>query len=340
MTGLEKLKVGIIGCGAISGVHADAIMSSENAVLTAVADIDQDVCKEAAQRYGCTGYTDYYDMIRSEAIDAVHICTPHYLHVPMAIQALKAGKHVMVEKPIAIGVEEAGELIEVAKAAGKHLGVAFQNRYNNTSKQAKALLEKKALGEIKGIKGLVTWYRDEAYYKDSSWRGRHDTEGGGVLINQAIHTLDLMQWFGGEMLAIKGNIDTRMLDTVIEVEDTADATVYYDKGAVGIFYATNCFTTNSSVEIEIHCEKGMLTIKDGELTKVCDGKKEMVVDDHHDGKYKSYWGDSHKKLIESFYKGIITDDETYYVTGEQSICALEMIKGIYASAKTGKKYYF
>lgn len=337
---MENIGVGIIGCGAIFGVHADAIANNPSVKLIAVADIMEEKAKTAAERYQCTYYTDYKEILGDSRINAIHICTPHYLHAPMAIEALNVGKHVMVEKPVALNVKQAWEMVEAARKNKKLLGVAFQNRFNNTSVKMKEILCEGRLGQIKGMKGLVTWHRDEPYYTQSGWRGKFATEGGGVLINQAIHTLDLMQWLAGEVEAIKGHVDTRVLDNVIEVEDTADATIYFKNGAVGLFYATNGYTTNSSVELEVHCEKGVLNIKDGNLTLTAGKKTEHITDDHHNGKYKAYWGDSHKKLIDRFYHCIFNKDEKGYVAGEEGITALQMIECIYRSSAQNEKCCF
>lgn len=334
---MKKLNAAIIGCGAIHQIHADAIQSSEHAQLYAVADIDEQKASKAGSQYHCKYYTDYKVMLENENIDVVHICTPHYLHAPMAVDAVKAGKHVLVEKPVALNVQQALHMLEEVKKHDRFVAVSFQNRYNNTSVKVKEILDSGQLGKILGIKGIVTWHRDVPYYTESGWRGRFETEGGGVLINQAIHTLDLMQWFGGEVEAIKGHVDTRVLDQVIEVEDTADATLYFKDGAVGVFYATNCHTTNSPVEIEIHCEKGTLRIVDGELLMLQDGRKECIASDHHNGAYKDYWGTSHKKLIDHFYQCILEQDEEDYITAEQGIEALKLLKGIYDSSSKGEK---
>jgi len=338
MNKMEKLGAAIIGCGAIHGVHADALTKSEYAKLICVVDIKEDRAKKAADKYGCEWETDYKKVLERKDIDVIHICTPHYLHASMAIEGLKAGKHVLVEKPAAINVEQAKQMMDAEKEYGGFLGVCFQNRYNPTSVKAKEILNSGELGKILGIKGLVTWYRDSEYYLTSGWRGSFETEGGGVLINQSIHTLDLMQWLGGDIEAIVGSVSTKSLADVIEVEDTADAVIYFKNGARGIFYATNCYTNNSAVEIEIHCEKGILNIKDGELIKYSNGIKERIVDENNKtSPYKNYWGNSHAALIRDFYKSIQNNDFSGIISVEEGIKSLKMIDGIYKSASTGNK---
>ena len=329
---MKKLKAAIIGCGNIYVNHANALINSDFAELIAVTDINENKAKVAADKYNCKYYTDYKEMLQNTDIDVVHICTPHFLHSTMAIDCIEAGKHVLVEKPMDISVKKAEEMIAAKNKYNKHLSVVFQNRYNETSIKAKELIEQGTLGKIKGIKAIVTWNRDKNYYVSDSWRGKWATEGGGVLINQAIHDLDLIQWFGGAIDSVKGNADLRMLNGVIEVEDTADATITFSSGAVGIFYATNCYSMNSSVLIEIQLEKGSLRIEDGKLNLLKDGTVTLLCSDiSSDSAAKSYWGEGHKRMIKCFYESILRNDESY-ITAEEGIKSLLIIEEIYKSA--------
>jgi len=256
----------------------------------------------------------------------------------MAIKFLKENINVLVEKPLALNYEDGRKLIKAAAKSKAQLGVSFQNRFNENNQRAKKIINDGSLGKIKGIKGLVTWHRDKDYYLKDEWKGFYDTEGGGVLINQAIHTLDLIQWFGGTVEAVKGNIDTRVLDKVIEVEDTADATLYFKDGFTGIFYATNAFSSNSPIEIEIDCEKGNMRLFDDQLII----KKENQLDsfiENNDSDYKAYWGYGHQILIDSFYDDLENEIKENTITAAEGIKTLELIKGINTSSKTGKKYY-
>lgn len=331
---MKKLRSAIIGCGNIYTNHANSLLNSEFGELVAVVDIKEDRARKAAAKYNCAYYTDYIEMLKDESIDVVHICTPHYLHSTMAIEAMKAGKHVLVEKPMGINIEKAKEMIKAKEEYGKFLGVSFQNRYNDTSIEVKRLIDNGSLGKVKGIKAIVTWSRGKDYYLSGEWRGKWDTEGGGALINQSIHDLDLMQWFGGEIESIKGNADIRVLNDVIEVEDTADATIRYKNGAIGIFYATNCYTTDSSVQIEVHLDKGFLRLEEGELYLIENGTKTLLCyDTSPDSEGKSYWGAGHKKLIRKFYECIVNNDKEGYVTAEEGLKSLEMIEAIYKTSK-------
>ncbi len=246
------IKAAIIGCGAIYQNHAGSIIESDKARLEAVCDIDATRLEAASRKYMCRAVADYREILDDPAINMVHICTPHYLHAPMAIEAMRKGKHVLTEKPMAISVEQAEEMIKVSSETGMRLGVCFQNRYNQMSRKILDIIRSGEAGGLKGAKGFVTWYRSEDYYRNSGWRGTWEKEGGGVLINQSIHTLDLLNWFaGGDIKSLKASVDTRRLEGVIEVEDTADAFMKTKTGAPVLFYATTGYCANSRVEMEI-----------------------------------------------------------------------------------------
>lgn len=329
---MKKLGVSIIGCGSIFINHVNAIINSDLVDLVSVVDIDEEKAKEIAKNYGCKYYANYKEMLQDDHVGVVHICTPHYLHGSMAIDAMKSGKHVLVEKPMGINEEVAKEMIEVSKVTKRHLGVSFQNRYNPTSIKAKEIIKQGTLGKVIGIKGIVTWCREKEYYTESSWRGKWSTEGGGALINQSIHTLDLMEWLVGDIEKIEGHASTRVLKGVIEVDDTAEATLYYKNGARGIFYATNNFTMNSPIEVEIHLENGTLRISDSQLVQKVNGSYEVIADDtNNDTGAKSYWGKGHEKMINKFHKSVIENDYNGYVTGSEGIKSLKIIDGIYKS---------
>ncbi len=327
-------RAAIIGCGAIHRLHANALQTIPNAQLTAVVDNIKYRAEDAAEMYGCPMYVDYHDVLSDESIDVVHICTPHHLHYSMTMDALEAGKHVLTEKPIATRVSDAEAMVSKAVQVGRRLGVTFQNRYNPNSRRAKELLEEGVLGDILGLKGLVIWHRNESYYNSEDWRGSWDLEGGGVLINQAIHTVDLMQWLGGPVTSVSGQIATHALSDFIEVEDMASGFLKFANGASGVFFATNDFSANCPVEVEIHGTKGSLIVRgddlllNGELVDIQSVTGQTV-------KNKSYWGLGHQDLISSFYTALESNSREY-VPGEEGLKALAIIKGFYHSALKGK----
>lgn len=337
---MKKLGIAIIGCGAIYQNHANAVINNEKSYLVCVVDKDENKAKEVAKKYDCDYYVDYKEMLENDDVDVVHICTPHFLHGTMALNAVNKGKHVILEKPVALNYEEAMNMTEKLKESDRIVAVCFQNRYNNTSEKIMEIINNKSLGNVRGVKGYVTWFRDKEYYQGSDWRGSMATEGGGVLINQSIHTLDLLQWFGGKMKSLYGHVSTRLLNGIIEVEDTADATVKFCNDAIGLFYATNDYVTNSPIHMEVLFEKGQLTLMDNKLYLMQDDKMEIVASDIVDANEKSYWGNSHEKLIDNVYECIINNTEDY-ISVEQASVALHMIKAInYSSKNNNIEYLF
>ncbi len=336
---MKKYNAAIIGCGAISPIHANAIRGSSRANLYAVCDILPEKAGALAEKYGCKWFADYKELLMDTGVDVVHICTPHYLHRVMAIDAMKSGKHVLVEKPIATRSIHGEEMVNVSRETGMRLGACFQNRYNDTSVKIKQFLESGKAGRIIGARAFVTWHRDRNYYAGSDWRGKKATEGGGVLINQAIHTLDLLQWFLGDVERVKGNVDTRLLKDVIEVEDTAEATIIFKSGAVALFYATNCYAKDSPVEMEIICEKAVLKLSGGLTISCSDGTREYTEDTDLKTGGKPYWGCGHAALIEDYYD-CLAEEKPFRVDGRQALPSLRIIEAVYDSSRTGKDMLF
>lgn len=329
---MKILNAAIIGCGSIYGNHAEAIAGLRASRLYAVCDTDRKRAGDAAHRYDCSFFTDYRLMLEDKNIDVVHICTPHYLHSAMAIDAMKSGKHVLTEKPMAVSVEEALEMNRVSRETGMTLGVCFQNRYNATSLRIKEVLQSGKAGRLLGAKAIVTWNRKGKYYTESDWRGKRETEGGGVLINQSIHTLDLMQWFMGDIDGIQAHVDIRLLRGIIDVEDTADATISFANGSSLLFFATNNYVTDAPVEIEIICEKAVIRLMEKLTIKYSDDTVEEVQETDKVTGEKAYWGCSHKYLIQDFHNSLL-EGRTFDLTGEQGITAIKIIDAIYKSSE-------
>ncbi|MCG8500382.1 MAG: Gfo/Idh/MocA family oxidoreductase [Firmicutes bacterium] len=342
---MNKYRVGIVGCGNIFPMHAFPVNRLDNAEVVAVCDVKEDRAKKQAEKFNCHAYLDYKEMIDKAELDVVHICTPHYMHAPVAIYAAKAKKHILTEKPMSIKLEDAEAMIEAAKENGVTLGVIFQNRYNPGSVLIKETLTAGALGKILSGRALVAWDRSDEYYSKSDWKGTWDKEGGGVVIDQAIHTLDLMRWFvDSEIEHIDANIGNRSHERV-EVEDVAEGIIRYKNGVITGFYTINYYTYDAPVEIELHCEKGIAKMEGDRASIRFNDGREWIADvnpeeafDYGDG-VKNYWGISHIKQIQNFYecleKGTQPD-----ITGEDAIKTQKMVCGIYASGKTNQKIYF
>ena len=306
------LKAGIIGCGAIFPIHANAIKKLDNAQLVAVCDIDREKAEQAAEKYDCKAYTDYKEMLAQA--DVVHLCLPHYLHAPVAIDCLKAGKAVLTEKPMAIEYSDAEAMVKTAEQTGSPLHVIFQNRFNDGSVLVKKLIDDGSLGKVLSARAFVTWKRQADYYTSSNWKGTWDKEGGGVVINQAIHTLDLMRWLvGSEVKDIAVTMANRTIPE-IEVEDTAEGMITFESGVKALFYVTNCYASDAVIQLEVLCENGtaMLTAADAVVT-FKDGRVENSKhkSDENGIEGKGYWGSSHKLQIEDFYNSLEKGTEVF-----------------------------
>lgn len=326
------LKIGVIGLGDISTIHILAIQDNPEAVLTAVCDLDESLAVA-----GTAFYTDYREMLAMEALDCVHICLPHHLHYAATKACVEKGVHVFQEKPLALNAIEGGSLVELEERhENVKICICLQNRLNETVEKLREIVESGEYGKVIGVKGLVAWFRPKAYYDIKPWRGRMDLAGGGVMINQALHTMDLMQLLGGEIVKIKGSID-QLLDYGIEVEDTANARIQFTNGATGLLFATNANTVNSSVELQVILEKGKFTIKDSILTQSGDdGRKEEIIEDEKLPGTKFYYGASHAKLINQFYECIKNDTDDY-IHAKDAQTSMEMIQAIRDSSDNRKE---
>lgn len=329
----ELLKVGIIGLGDVSPVHLNAIKTNPDSELAAVCDQD-----ESLRRFWqeVPFFTDAETMLQTMQLDVVHICLPHDLHYPMTELCVQNHVHVFLEKPVAVNYQEALLQKELAAATDQKICVCFQNRYNQSFLKLQEILKQEATGKVLAVKGLVTWFRPESYYTAKPWRGTKKEAGYGSIINQSIHTLDLIQLIGGPLESCKASL-TNLADYQIEVEDTASASFHFKTGVKAFFHATNVYTDNSSVELQVITETGKFTIKDNGLYRTNqDGRKELLVEDDLLPGTKSYYGNGHVQLIARFYKSILhgTDD---YVTIEDALPSMEMIEMMDRSSKNGQK---
>ncbi|MGJ9460359.1 Gfo/Idh/MocA family protein [Oceanobacillus sp. CF4.6] len=324
------LKIAVIGLGDISKIHLPIIQDNPNVELVAVCDIDETLKTTVSD---AVFYTDYHEMLEKETLDCIHICLPHYLHYLAAKACVEKGVHVFLEKPLARSAEEGMSLVDLEeKYKDIKLCVSFQNRLNETFETLQEIVESGEYGKVTGLKGLVTWFRPKSYYDVKPWRGNMKQAGGGVMINQAIHTLDQMQLIGGEINTIRGSIDN-LFDYGYEVEDTATANIQFKNGATGLFFATVTNATNSSVEFQVILEHGKLTIKDSILTKTNDkGEKERVIEDAKLPGAKFYYGASHSKLINYFYT-CIENDSQEYIHAKDAQKSMEIISAIRRSSE-------
>jgi predicted dehydrogenase len=306
------MKAAIIGLGAIAPMHINAL-EAIGAEIVVRAD------KE----------THYNDLLARANFDALHICLPHFLHAEVAIAALEKGVHVLCEKPMATNVGDAQKMICAAEKSGAFLGVVFQNRFSPGAALIKNALESGELGTVKGGHIRVMWHRNDAYY-ESDWRGKIAKEGGGVLINQAIHMFDMANFFLGEPTDVQASIANRA-HPKIEVEDVAEGVISYGAARVS-FFVNTYHPYDAPATIELLCENGHAELSGENATiKFNDGRKKTAGPDTEAQKkfgMKQYWGVSHVKQIKAFYD-CIKQGKSPSPNGAEALRTQKLINKIY-----------
>ena len=264
------LRFGIVGCGMIAAVHAEALRSLDGAVLSGVADVKKESAEAFAARFGITAYADYAAMLADEAIDVVCICTPSGFHAENALLALQAGKHVAVEKPMAMTTADADKIMETTSEMGKLVTVISQMRFAPDVIRLKKAIDTGALGTIKLCDLYMKYWRDPSYYQNSPWKGDRALDGG-VLMNQGIHGVDLLRYLMGDVHVI-GSVADRLTHK-IEAPDTALALVRYECGALGVIEASTAAYPGFDLRLEIIGDRGHAVFRDDYLeTFTVDGK--------------------------------------------------------------------
>lgn len=322
-------RVAVIGCGDISAVHVDAIRAMADAELVAVCDIDGTRADAAARHYDAAPFTDHIRLLRDVRPDVVHVCTPHAQHARIAVDALQAGVHVVLEKPVARDPRQAAQVVAAAERSTAKIAVCFQNRYNTPVRAAYDLLHSGRAGHVRGGAGTVMWHRTPEYYAASPWRATWSGGGGGLLMNQAVHTLDLLLWLIGPVSRVQGTASRRALP--IEVEDTAEMTLEHEGGARSVFYATVAHTANEPITVDIVADNAHLSLRGGLTVAWADGHVDTVPADRARDGERAYWGTSHRRLIADFY-GRLDDPEPFWITPADAARTVEVIHEVYATS--------
>lgn len=366
---MKIMKVGIIGCGGIFSQHAFPLHLNSNTEVVAVCDNKPAPLADAKALFNYDGYSDYHELLKRDDIDVIHVLTPHNLHAPMVIDAANAGKHVLTEKPMSIGLDEAKKMLEAGKRNGITIGVISQNRYNACSQAVKKAVVSGSLGKVISQRVILTFGKPESYYKASDWRGTWEQEGGALLIDQSVHQLDLARWIADGLVSSVDASLTNRRHPYIKTEDTAEGLVEYHNGASMVFYATNNLKFDAPPLVETYCEKGIasLGMNDATITYT-DGTENLVVNNPMDGydeaefiaffkktpfemamKILKQWGIvgspitwkgshgffglSHIKQINNFYESLAAGVRPD-IDAEEAIKSQAMMWGIYESAKT------
>ncbi|WP_127585523.1 Gfo/Idh/MocA family protein [Paenibacillus koleovorans] len=330
----KRVRFAVVGCGAIAKSHLTGIEMTDIAELTAVCDADPGRAAEYAGMYGVRAYTDYAELLADEEVDAVCLCTPSGMHAEQTMQAARAGKHVVSEKPMAIVLDDAHRMIEACEANGVKLTTIFPRRMTPTSQFAKKLLDEGRLGRLSLCSGYVKFYREQAYYDRAGWRGTWAMDGGGAMMNQGIHTIDLLQWLAGPVVSLQAY--ARNVLRRIEVEDTAVVSLQFCSGALGSIEATTTAYKQPLHQITIHGEYGTLILTDDEITTL-----EVVGDPIELPALPSFslFPDGHAAQIRDMAHAIL-EDRAPFVSGKDGLHSLEIILGAYKSQQQAREIVF
>ena len=251
---MEKVKTAIIGCGKVSDLHATALKQAPESQFVAVYSRNAEKAKQYGEKYGVRGFSDIREMIAS-GVQAVTVCTPHPAHRDAAVVAAGAGAHVLVEKPMASTLQDCDAMLAAAKKANVKLGVVCQRRFYEPSQRMWRAIQDGKIGAPALGTVLMLGWRDQKYYESDPWRGQWRAEGGGVLVNQAPHQLDLLQWFMGpidELFGVWSNLN----HPYIEVEDSAVAVIRFKSGALGNIVVSNSQNPGIYGKVHVHGQNG------------------------------------------------------------------------------------
>ena len=335
---MPKLKVAIIGCGRISHKHIEALIkNNKEAVIVSVCDIIEDKAIERKKQYEdvikeskVKVYTDYIKMLENEDIDVVAISTESGYHAKHAIDCLNKDKHVLIEKPMALSVEDADNIIALAKEKNKKVCISHQNRFNPPIQKLRRAIEEGRFGKIINGTARILWTRDNNYYKQAPWRGTKALDGG-TLMNQCIHNIDLLQWMmGSEVERIHAERDTYLRN--IEMEDFGAILMRFKNGAIGMVEGSACvYPKNLEETLSIFGEKGTVVIGGLAVNEI----KTWQFEDERDydkedesSEVDSVYGKGHTPLYKDFIDAINNNREPL-VSGEEGKKAMEIILRAY-----------
>lgn len=341
---MQRVRFGVIGVGGMGVAHATLIQRIEETELTAVCSASAERTQYVALQFGVPGFTDYRELLGSGLVDAVLIATPHPLHTAIALCAFEHGVHVLCEKPLAVSISEGRQMVDSARERGLLFGAMLQMRTEKHFRIARQAVEEGIVGNLLRAHTIATWCRSEAYYRSAAWRGTWAGEGGGVLINQAPHHLDIFCWLAGMPCEVSAQVRTRYHQ--VEVEDEAFALLEYPNGAHGYLYV-NLNEMPPTRHFEIVGEGGKVVI-DGEqvtVTRVVPPVPEYMQ------KAQDMWElpatqpvtvkvpeseTGHEAVIRNFARVLQGKEERLIAPGEEALWSLELANAIILSAKRGK----
>ncbi len=338
---------GVIGCGMIAKFHARAIADIAGAKLVGCYNRTAPKAEALASEFGGQVYTDLDEMLARDDLDIVTICSPSGAHMEPCVAAAQAGKHVIVEKPLDVTAERCRVMIDACDNAGVKLATIFPSRFHQASKLMKRAVEQQRFGRLALGDAYVKWYRTQQYYDSGAWRGTWQFDGGGALMNQAIHSVDLLLWLMGPVVDVMAHTAT-LAHERIEVEDVATATLRFASGALGTIEATTAGFPGSLKKIELTGTQGTAILEEEDIikwefaeqtaedeklradmlgrTKTGGGAGDPAAIGHH----------AHAELFRDFLQAI-EHDRPPIIDGREGLRSVELILAIYESAKTGRR---
>jgi UDP-N-acetyl-2-amino-2-deoxyglucuronate dehydrogenase len=337
---------GIVGCGMISNFHARAIADVRGAKLVASFDTRAESAEKFAAANGCQAYTDLKKMLADPKVEIVTIATPSGAHMEPAVAAARAGKHVIIEKPLEITLKRCDQIINACEKAGVKCGAIFPSRFHDSSVKLKKAIDGGRFGRLTLGDAYVKWYRTQEYYDSGAWRGTWVLDGGGALMNQAIHSVDLLTWFMGPVAEIQANTAT-LAHQRIEVEDAAVATLRFANGALGVLEATTAAFPGYLKRIEIHGSEGSALLEEEDLRAwdFAKSRKEDKAILEQMKRHKSTGGGAsdpaaighhgHTLQFQDFVDAV-KKNRRPAVDGYEGRRSVEIILGVYKAAETGK----
>lgn len=337
-----SIGVAVIGAGLVADVHVRALQEIASARICGVWGRTESSAIAFAARHAVFRYENYADILADPKVDVVINCLPPGNHAEYSIAAAKAKKHVVVEKPIDVTVERSMQLINVCREQEVKLSVIFQNRFTPAARQVKQAIEAGVLGKLLLGDAYIKWYRSPEYYKANAWRGTQAIEGGGALINQAIHTIDLLQWLMGGVKSVSGMVRTTTHS--IETEDLGIGMVEFNNGALGVIEGSTAIAPSYKERVELHGQKGSIILEGGNIREwKVEGMNES---DYIQSEKVSYGVTNspaishvnHKAQFEEIFTAIEQGREPL-VNGEEGLKALQIVLAIYRSSKTGERVH-
>lgn len=350
----RRLRVGIAGCGAISRNHLEAFRSVDDAEIVGVCDIDPTRARATAHDWGIPNAVDTVAALLALDLDIVSVCTPHPTHEDVVLQAAAAGVHVLCEKPIAVELESADRMVKACHDAGVQLGVLFQRRFWPAAQRIRAVIADGTLGRPIIGHCSVMLHRGHEYYSRDTWRGTWANDGGGVLMTQAIHYIDLLQWFMGDVAEVYGRINTYKHGDHIEVEDSAAAVITFTSGAMATLEASTAVSPSLGVQVRITGETGA-SASLTEFPEGSDGRVDLWAVEGKVTTEPAYPAGvepnvdlatingqlipHHAAQVRDFVRAI-REGHDPAVTGRDATRALQILLAVYESSRTGSPVRF